>query len=239
MIQGPNFALGPQPRARPFDTIKPMKPPVVTIGICGGSASGKSVLSSYIVEGMKGNAVVFCQDWYYKDNGSLCTKEVEKVNVDHPSAIEFPLLVKQLDALRKGEAIDAPVYEYVTHARTGIQRIEPKSVIIVDGLFVLQNKSVLSRLDLSIFIEVPADERLLRRVRRDVTHRRIDLDETLRVYESFVRPMHDKFIQPSAKNATFRWHQLEDKKFRKEVLAEVKARLLHKRNGIDYPTLKV
>lgn len=212
---------------------------VVTVGICGGSASGKSVLSNYLVEGMKGDAVVFCQDWYYKDNGGLAEKEAEKLNFDHPSAIEFPLLVKQLDALRKGKAIEAPVYEYATHARVGVQTIEPKAVLIVDGLFVLQNKAVSSRLDMSVFIEVPADERLLRRVRRDVSHRRVDLEETLRLYETFVRPMHDKYIQPYAGSATFRWRQLEDGKFRKEVLAEVKARLEHKRSGIAYPTIKV
>ncbi|OIO10379.1 MAG: hypothetical protein AUJ52_04300 [Elusimicrobia bacterium CG1_02_63_36] len=206
-----------------------MKNPVVTVGVCGGSASGKSVLSRYLVEGLGGDAVVFCQDWYYKDNGKLSAKRAEKLNFDHPSAIEFPLLVRQLDALCRGKAIEAPVYEYKTHARIGAQRIEPKPVVIVDGLFVLQNKSVRSRLDASVFIEVPADERLLRRVRRDVSERKVALDETLRLYESFVRPMHDKYIQPSAAKATFRWHQLEDEKFRKEFLDEVKARVAHRR----------
>lgn len=216
-----------------------MKSAVVTIGICGGSGSGKSVLANYLVEGMRGDAVVFCQDWYYKDNGGLSRKDAEKLNFDHPSAIEFPLLVKQLDQLRGGKAIEAPVYEYVTHARISKQKIKPKPVVIVDGLFVLQNKAVLSRLDMSVFIEVPADERLLRRVRRDVSQRRVDLEETLRLYESFVRPMHEKFIQPYAANATFRWHQMEDEKFRGEVLAEVKTRLQHKRDGVAYPTIKV
>ncbi len=216
-----------------------MKSPVVTIGICGGSASGKSVLSDFIVEGMKGEAVVFCQDWYYKDNGGLPKAEAEKLNFDHPSSIEFPLLVKQLDQLRKGHAIEAPVYEYVTHARIGKQKIEPKPVVIVDGLFVLQNKPILSRLDLSVFIEVPSDERLLRRVRRDVSHRRVDLEETLRLYETFVRPMHDKYIQPFAEKATFRWHQLEDDKFRGEILSDIKVRLRHKLQGVKYPSLKV
>lgn len=216
-----------------------MKNPVVTVGICGGSASGKSVLSNYLVSGLNGEAVVFCQDWYYKDNAKLSAKEAEALNFDHPDAIEFPLMTRQLDQLRKGKAIDAPIYDYAVHGRVGVQRIEPRPVVIVDGLFVLQHKSVRDRLDVSVFIEVPADERLLRRVRRDTGERRVPLEETLRLYERFVRPMHDKYIQPSAAKATFRWHQLEDEKFRREILEDVRARLDHKRSGIDWPTIKV
>jgi uridine kinase len=202
-----------------------MKPAVVTVGICGGSASGKSVLSKYLVDGLNGEAVVFCQDWYYKDNGGLSKADAEKLNFDHPSAVEFPLLVAHLDALKRGEAVDAPVYEYVSHARIGTQRLEPRPVLIVDGLFVLQNRKLRSRLDMSVFIEVPADERLLRRVRRDVTERRVDLEETLRLYESFVRPMHDEFIQPSAEYATYRWSQLDRETYRAEILSAVQGRL--------------
>jgi len=216
-----------------------MKPSVVTVGICGGSASGKSVLSNYLVEGLGGNAVVFCQDWYYKDNGGLSIAEAEKLNFDHPSAIEFPLMVADLDRLREGISIKAPVYEYKSHSRIGVQKVEAKPVVIVDGLFVLQNRKVRNRLDVSIFIEVPSDERLLRRVRRDVSERHVALDETLRLYENFVRPMHDKYIQPSAEKATFRWHQLEHEKYRKEILADVQGRLDHKRAGVDYPTIKI
>lgn len=202
------------------------KKPALFVGISGGSASGKSRLAAYLKEGLGDNAVIVCQDWYYRDHGHLSEEDSKKLNFDHPSAIETPLLLRQIGALSKGKTIEAPIYEYVSHSRSRKTRIvEPAPVVILEGLFVLHDSRLIRRLDLSVFIDVPADERLLRRVRRDVAHRRIDLGETLRLYEQYVRPMHEEFIQPTAPRATWRWRQLEDERFPKELLDEIRARM--------------
>ncbi len=208
------------------------KKPALFVGICGGSASGKSRLAGYLKEGLGDSAVVVCQDWYYKDHGHLGEEDSRELNFDHPSAIETSLLLRQLGQLAKGSAVEAPIYEYVSHSRSRKTRtVEPAPVIILEGLFVLHDARLIRRLDLSVFIDVPADERLLRRVRRDVAHRRIDLDETLRLYEQYVRPMHEKFIEPTAPLATWRWRQMEDERFPKELFDEVCARLRRKKRG--------
>ena len=196
------------------------------VGICGGSASGKSWLADFLKTALGERATIVCQDWYYRDNGRLSAAEAEKVNFDHPRSIEEPLFRRQLETLRRGRPVDAPTYDYRSHARTGdVRRVEPAPVVIVEGLFVLHDEALARKLDLSVFIEVPADERLLRRVRRDSGVRRVDLEETLRLYERFVRPMHDRFIEPSAARATFRWLQMEDRRFPRELLREIRARL--------------
>lgn len=195
------------------------------IGICGGSASGKSELSEYLKEGLGGRAAVICQDWYYRDHSHRSPSECARVNFDHPNAIENPLFLRQLASLVRGRAIEAPIYDYASHTRARRRRsVLPAPVVIVEGLFILHESRVREQLDLSVYIEVPDDERLLRRVRRDVKRRRVDLDETLRLYETYVRPMHAKFIQPSAAYATWRWHQLEDRRFPDELLREAQAR---------------
>ena len=165
-------------------------------------------------------------DWYYRDHGGLPPAQAKKLNFDHPSAIETPLLLRQLDELLGGREIDAPRYLYATHARLkDSRRVGPAPVVILDGLLVLCDKELRRRLDHSVFIEVPDDVRLLRRIRRDVEHRRIDLEETLRLYERFVRPMHQTYVQPSAASATWLWRQLEDKGFPRR-LAEILRRQL-------------
>ena len=108
---------------------------------------------------------------------------------------------------------------------SGSVKVRPAPVVILEGLFVLHDMRIVSRCDLSVFIDVPADERLLRRVRRDLGERRVALEETLRLYERYVRPMHEKFIQPTALRATWRWRQLEDRRFPKKLLSEIWTRL--------------
>lgn len=196
------------------------------IGICGGSASGKSWLASFLSQGLKDQAVVVCQDWYYRNNSHLSPQEAEKLNFDHPSAIEMPLFLRDLRALLAGRAVEAPSYDYASHSRKAeTHLVAPRPAIIVEGLFVLHDKKVRDLMDLAVFIDVPADERLLRRIRRDVAHRRVDLEETLRLYEHFVRPMHKKFIQPSCKRADTHWDQLKDPRFPKSLLARIRKAL--------------
>lgn len=196
------------------------------IGICGGSASGKSWLANFLFQGLRDQAVVVCQDWYYRNNSHLSPQEAKKLNFDHPSAIEMPLFRRDLSALLAGRTVEAPSYDYASHSRkVETHSIAPRPAIIVEGLFVLQDKKVRELMDLSVFIDVPADERLLRRIRRDVEHRRVDLDETLRLYEHFVRPMHKKFIQPSCAQAGTRWDQLKDPRLPKTLLARIRKAL--------------
>lgn len=198
----------------------------LVMGITGGSGSGKSRLAAYIREGLRGRAAVVCQDWYYKDNEGAKGAAREALNFDHPKALETALCVEQLDRLLRGEAVHAPVYDYATHTRIAETReVRPEPLVIVEGLFVLHEPSLRRRLDLSIYIDVPDDMRLLRRVRRDAIERCVDLEETLRLYESFVRPMHRRFIAPSAKHASWVWPQLEDEEYKKKLLGIIKKRL--------------
>lgn len=191
----------------------------VCLGIAGGSGSGKSWLAGFLKGKLGARVITVCQDWYYKDNGHLSDAEAKKLNVDHPNAIESTLMRAQVADLVAGEAIDAPRYDYATHARLKQRvHVEPADFIIIDGLLVLHEKRLRELMDFSVFIDVPDDIRLIRRIRRDTVQRRIDLDETLRLYEHCVRPMHAKFIQPSSAHATWVWRQLEDKKFPQDLL---------------------
>lgn len=200
--------------------------PSCILGVGGGSGSGKSWLANFLKQKLKDSAVILCQDWYYKDNGHLPPEEIKKLNVDHPSAIDTALFLRHLDRLRAGEVVEAPRYDYATHARLPeIHTVRPAPVVIVEGLFILHDPRLRKRLDVSVFIDFPDDLRLIRRVRRDVEHRRIDLEETLRLYEHCVRPMHHKFIQPSGARADHVWNQAEDRAFPGRLLKLVRARL--------------
>jgi uridine kinase len=182
------------------------------IGIAGGSGSGKSWLARFLRERLNGRSALVSQDWYYKDNGG--SLDASKLNFDHPRAIDTPLLVKQLDALRRGERIDSPRYDYATHARSeDWVPLAPAQFIILEGIFVLHYKQILRRLDLSVYVDLPADVRLLRRIRRDMNERGLPLEETLRLYENFVRPMHDRFVEPSSGRADRVWRPLRDRHF--------------------------
>lgn len=207
-----------------------MGAPPLFVGICGGSGSGKSWLSVFLREALGDGAAILCQDWYYKDNGGLSPQEAARLNFDHPDAIETPLFLAQLKALAAGRSIEAPSYHYATHTRLPQTRlVEPKPVVIVEGLFVLHVPQVRGLLDLTVYIDVADDERLLRRIRRDVEHRRVDLEETLRLYEHCVRPMHRQFIRPSARFADLRWDQSEEPAFPGRFLARIRKSLRRSR----------
>ncbi|HAH05173.1 MAG TPA: uridine kinase [Elusimicrobia bacterium] len=202
-----------------------MKRPLL-VGISGGSASGKSNLAHYLKNRLGKRASVFCMDWYYRDNSGVSREKADKLNFDHPNAIETPLMLKHLRELMAGRSIEAPIYKYAIHGRLPETRhVEPAEVLIVDGIFVLVEPKVQEIMDISVYIDVPSDVRLLRRIRRDVKERHVDLEETLRVYERCVRPMHMKFISPAAARATFRWHQLDDDGFKDRVYNLIKKRI--------------
>ncbi|MBI4349212.1 MAG: uridine kinase [Elusimicrobia bacterium] len=196
------------------------------IGLGGGSGSGKSWLASYLKRKLGSRATVVCLDWYYRDHAGTSPEKSAKLNFDHPDSIETSLLVRHLRRLSRGQPVDAPLYDYATHARLKqTQRVRPAELIIVEGLFVLHDGPLRDILDAGVYIQVPDDVRLLRRVRRDVRERRVDLDETLAIYERCVRPMHLRFIEPSARAADWVWRQLEDRKFPSKLARTISRRL--------------
>jgi uridine kinase len=176
---------------------------MMIIGIAGGSGSGKSTVVRKIVEQLAPDCVaVISQDSYYKDNGHLSAEERAKINFDHPSAIEFNLLVKHLDMLREGQTIPMPIYSYLTCARaTEIIPTIPREVVIVEGILILSNPRMRDRMDIKIFVDADGDDRLMRIIRRDIEERGRSFSEVLDHYERYVKPMHLQFIEPSKRYA--------------------------------------
>ncbi len=205
---------------------RPSVKSVCVVGIAGGSGSGKSWLAAFLKRRLREKAVVLSQDWYYKDNGHIRGAEARKLNFDHPNAIDMALLSRHLDRLIAGETVAAPRYDYASHSRLiETHTVRPAPVILLEGLLVLHEPRLRERMDLSVYIDYPADLRLVRRLRRDVEHRRVNLEETLRLFEHCVHPMHDRFIQPSSEKARWVWKQAEDKGFPNKLLAELQKRL--------------
>ncbi len=176
---------------------------MLIIGIAGGSGSGKSTVVKKIVNRLPKNSVsVIYQDAYYKDNGHLSPEERAKINFDHPSAIEFNLLVKHLDMLREGKTIPMPIYSYLTCARAQETiPVEPKEVVIVEGILIMSNPRMRDRMDIKIFVDADPDDRLMRIIKRDIEERGRSFIEVLEHYEKYVKPMHLQFIEPSKRYA--------------------------------------
>lgn len=176
---------------------------MLVIGIAGGTGSGKTTVVNRILQKLDAEGVnLLSQDNYYHDNQHLSFAEREGLNYDHPKAIDFELLTEHIRKLKNGESIEQPVYSFVTHSRTGDKvRIEPKKVLIVEGILVLTNKELLKEFGLKIFVHTDADERLIRRIRRDIQERGRDLEEVLHRYRTTLKPMHQEFIEPSKNEA--------------------------------------
>ncbi|MBT8255534.1 MAG: uridine kinase [Bacteroidia bacterium] len=172
---------------------------MLIIGIAGGTGSGKTTVVQQIVEELpKDEVCVISQDSYYKDTSDLSYDERVKINFDHPQAIDFKLLVKHLKALRKGESIEQPVYSFEQHNRTGKTiTTHPKKVIIVEGILILTHPEIREMFDVKLFVHADSDERLIRRLRRDMAERGRDLNEVLSRYQSNLKPMHEQFIEPT------------------------------------------
>jgi uridine kinase len=202
-------------------------PTRLVLGIAGGSGSGKSWLAKAVAAAFPGRSTVVCHDWYYKNHARMHDEAARrKLNFDHPDSLDSSLMRLQLDALIAGEAVDAPIYEYATHSRLAeTRRVEPQELLILDGILILHEKELRDRMTLSVFIDAPDDVRLMRRVRRDCKERQVDLDETLRLYEDYVRPMHHRYVIPSSHHATWIWSQLDDKKFPDLLIRDLERRL--------------
>ena len=175
---------------------------ILVIGIAGGSGSGKTTLMNNIVTRFAENITVLSHDSYYKRHDELTYEERCLLNYDEPAALETELMVSHLDRLRNGEAIDCPVYDFTVHNRSDeVQRIEPRSVIIVEGILIFENEELRDLMDIRIFVDTDADIRLCRRVKRDVNKRGRSLESVLQQYQETVKPMYEKFVEPSKKYA--------------------------------------
>lgn len=176
---------------------------MLVIGIAGGTGSGKTTVVNNILQQLNAEGVnVLSQDNYYHDNHYLSLQEREALNYDHPKSIDFELLTKHVKTLKKGESIEQPLYSFVTHSRTGdYVTVEPKNVLIVEGILVLTNQELLKEFDLKVFVHADSDERLIRRIRRDTQERGRDLHEVLHRYQTTLKPMHQEFIEPSKNEA--------------------------------------
>jgi uridine kinase len=200
--------------------------PRVVLGIAGGSGSGKSWLAKRVAQAFYGKSALICHDWWYRHKAGLPREEELKLNFDHPDSLETDLMCRDLDRLMAGETIAAPMYDYATHARLKETRpIAPAPLVVIDGILILADPALRERMTVSVFIDVPDDIRLARRVRRDCKERRVDLEETLRLYEECVRPMHKEFVQPSSHHASWVWSQLEDEEFPDLLIADLRKRL--------------
>jgi uridine kinase len=176
---------------------------MLIIGIAGGTGCGKTTVVNQIINELPNEEVgVISQDSYYNDLSHLSLPDRRKTNFDHPNSIDFELLEKHLIALKNGESIEQPVYSFLECNRTQKTVLtHPTKVIIVEGILIMTNPAIRKMFDIKIFVHADTDERLIRRLKRDVNERGWNLDETLEKYQSIIRPMHEQFIEPTKEYA--------------------------------------
>ena len=174
----------------------------IIIGIAGGTGSGKSTFTNRLKAEFGDAVAVVYHDNYYRRQDNLSFEERKKVNYDHPDALESDLLVEHLKQLKAGKAIDCPVYDYSQHNRSDkLLHIEPRQIIIVEGILLLADPKLREMIDIKIFVEADADERILRRIVRDVKERGRDLDNIVSQYLTTVNPMHYLYVEPTKATA--------------------------------------
>ena len=176
---------------------------MLIMGIAGGTGSGKTTVVNQIVQELpEGEVTVISQDSYYRDTSHLSYDERVKINFDHPKSIDFELLCKHLNQLRAGETIEQPVYSFVKHNRTSDKVItHPRKVVIVEGILILTHPEIRDLFDVKIYVHADSDERLIRRLKRDIAERGRDLEEVLTRYQTTLKPMHQQFIEPTKEYA--------------------------------------
>ena len=176
---------------------------MLIVGIAGGTGSGKTTVVKKIIEKLPpGEVAVLPQDAYYKDNSHLSLEQRQEINFDHPSSVEFSLLVKHLKMLKAGKIIQRPVYSYLscTRARDTVA-IKPKHVILVEGILILTDEELRNEMDIKVYVDADADDRLSRVIQRDIRERGRSVDKVLERYDKTVKPMHLQFIEPTKRYA--------------------------------------
>lgn len=174
----------------------------IVIGVAGGSGSGKSTFTNRIKEYFGDDVVVLYHDNYYRRQDGVPFEQRVTVNYDHPDSLETELLVEYLKQLKEGKSIECPVYDYTKHNRSSeVIRIDPKPVILVEGILLLADPRVRDLLDIKVYVEADADERILRRISRDVEERGRDLNGIIKQYLTTVKPMHYLYVEPTRSKA--------------------------------------
>lgn len=176
---------------------------MLVIGIAGGTGSGKTTVVRAIKEALGDGVVVVPQDSYYKDQSHLPMDVRQSLNFDHPDAIDFELLVEQLEELKKGNSVNQPVYSYITCSRSKTETVtvEPASVIIVEGILIFTCEKLREQMDIMVYVDADDDDRLLRVISRDIMERGKSVNQVMERYEKTVKPMHLQFISPSKRYA--------------------------------------
>lgn len=176
---------------------------MLIIGVAGGTGSGKSTLAKNIIRKLgSNNMVLISQDSYYKDFPDLTYEERCQINYDHPDSFDSDLLVHHLRQLKAGQAIQVPEYDFIHHRRTEkTHTVEPQPIVIVEGLLILAQEEIRRELDLKIFVDTDPDERILRRILRDIKERGRTLESVINQYLTTVKPMHEAFVEPSKRYA--------------------------------------
>lgn len=180
-----------------------MKRKPVVIGVSGGSGSGKTSVTKAIFDSFKGHSILMLeQDYYYKDQSDLPFEERLKTNYDHPLAFDNDLLITHIEKLLAYQGIEKPVYDYSIHTRSDeIIAVEPKDVIILEGILILEDERLRSLMDIKLYVDTDADIRILRRMLRDIKERGRTIDSVIDQYVNVVRPMHNQFIEPTKRYA--------------------------------------
>lgn len=175
----------------------------IVIGIAGGTGSGKTTVARSIYDRVGSDRIEWIShDSYYRNFEGHTPEQRHNINFDHPDALETELLVRHLDVLVKGSAIEVPVYDFTTHSRKAeTQRVEPRKVVIVEGILVLAEPELRKRIDIKLFVDTPADIRFVRRLMRDITSRGRSVESVIEQYVTTVRPMHEEFVEPSKRHA--------------------------------------
>ncbi len=173
------------------------------IGICGGTGSGKTTLARKIIESVgRENVILVEQDSYYRNLADMPLDERRRANFDHPDSIDSEMLMNHLKRLKNGDEIEMPVYDFKTHTRRAeSERIEPKAVVIVEGILIFSEARILNLLDVRVFVDTPDDIRFIRRLKRDITERGRTTESVIAQYFATVRPMHLEFVEPSKRYA--------------------------------------
>ena len=176
---------------------------ILVIGIAGGTGSGKTTLMNNLIQRFGAFVTVLSHDNYYRRLDHLSLEERARINYDEPAALETELMVEHLRQLRAGQAIDCPVYDFALHNRSDqTLRIQPRKVIIVEGILIFAEEALRELMDIRIFVDTDADVRLCRRIKRDVNKRGRSLESVLLQYQTTVKPMHEKYVEPSKKYAS-------------------------------------
>lgn len=203
---------------------------MLTIGIAGGTGSGKTTVVKRIVECLPiGEMVVIPQDSYYKDNSHLPLEKRQEMNFDHPSSIEFELLIDHILKLKEGKSIEQPIYSYLTCTRAKETiTVHSKKVIIIEGILVFTNPELRDLMDIKVYVDADADDRLSRVVLRDIVERGRSVDKVLDRYEKTVKPMHLQFIEPTKRYADIIVPQGGNNSVAINILSSIIERTLYK-----------